>query len=623
MSKEKPSVVKLSSLVKSVRNVRTVAVPLGGLPSSIMANGLYMPLLVTEIKKGNKPTGRYAVEAGGRRLEALQFLLEDKKITGDYLVKVSVIDEADAVNASLVENFEREQMHPYDEFEAFKRLFNEGHSIEHIANVFGIGELHVKRRLRLANASEQILDEFKQNNMTLEQLMALCLTEDTERQNQVWFGATQSWEKSANRLRSAIVTDEVPVTTKTVAFIGLDAYLAAGGQLRQDLFSAELGQGDTVLDVALLDKLVQDKLSIEADKVQAEGWGWIEFGVDFDYDYIQKFGRLQKSKRDLTADEEAQMEALKVRRQAHEAAEQDLNDKAEETDEDYTEEWAALNAEEQSIIAEQALLNEAITVWPETKSIAGVFLSIGNDGIIQRREGLLRASDVKALQSENDATNGQENSADAGKKGLSDSLKSNLMAHRTGALQVHVANAPHTALALLTHRLALQTFGAYYRYAYANSIVKISPNTTELHKSIPDFEESPVSKGLQAIADKWLEVLPKDSNDLMDWLLNQPLETVMSLMAYCTSRSVDVTFESATPSYKKIGAIVNLDAHAWWQPSADNYFKRVSKEHMIEVVSEAGCSIGVDIAKMKKSELAEKAAETIKDSNWLPALLVV
>ena len=117
--------------------------------------------------------------------------------------------------------------------------------------------------------------------------------------------------------------------------------------------------------------------------------------------------------------------------------------------------------------------------------------------------------------------------------------------------------------------------------------------------------------------------LPNNSEALLDWLLVQPVDIVMRLMAYCMSRSIDTTFESSTAWYKKIGELVNLDVRTFWKPNAESYFKRVSKEHMVEVVNNAGGMLDVDLVKIKKGELATKAAEAIKDSNWLPELLVV
>ena len=75
---------------------------------------------------------------GGTRLAALNLLLKRKKIAADYLVPCDVRPAADPslTEASLAENFVREVMHPADEFDAFKKLADEGQGPETIAARF-------------------------------------------------------------------------------------------------------------------------------------------------------------------------------------------------------------------------------------------------------------------------------------------------------------------------------------------------------------------------------------------------------------------------------------------------------------------------------------------------------
>ena len=54
-------------------------------------------------------------------------------------------------------------------------------------------------------------------------------------------------------------------------FAGLDAYTAAGGGIRRDLF-AEGDAGTYLTDAALLETLVRGKLDALAGDVRAEGW---------------------------------------------------------------------------------------------------------------------------------------------------------------------------------------------------------------------------------------------------------------------------------------------------------------------------------------------------------------
>ena len=74
---------------------------------------------------------------------------------------------------------------------------------------------------------------------------------------------------------------------RRVRFVGLEAYEAAGGAVRRDLFDPE--DGGSVQDVALLDALVRRKLETVADEVRAEGWKWTEARLSFGWDEQKAF----------------------------------------------------------------------------------------------------------------------------------------------------------------------------------------------------------------------------------------------------------------------------------------------------------------------------------------------
>ncbi|GAB7543992.1 hypothetical protein CS8_036640 [Cupriavidus sp. 8B] len=79
---------------------------------------------------------------------------------------------------SLAENLLREQMHPADQFETFAALVKEGRSIEDVAADFGVSPPVVRRRLKLANVSPCLMADYRAGGVTLEQLMALTISDD-------------------------------------------------------------------------------------------------------------------------------------------------------------------------------------------------------------------------------------------------------------------------------------------------------------------------------------------------------------------------------------------------------------------------------------------------------------
>jgi ParB-like chromosome segregation protein Spo0J len=81
----------------------------------------------------NVNQSEYAVVGGWRRLAALQLLAEQGRIDASFAVPCQVQDGDDATELSLVETTLREQMHPADEFEAFRNLLDNGTPVEDIA----------------------------------------------------------------------------------------------------------------------------------------------------------------------------------------------------------------------------------------------------------------------------------------------------------------------------------------------------------------------------------------------------------------------------------------------------------------------------------------------------------
>ena len=113
---------------------------------SIKERGILQPLLVRANGEG------YEIVAGRRRfLAACEVEKDGTAIEAVPCAIMAKGDDAAAVEASLIENIQRLPMDDMDQFEAFQRLLKEGRSIEDIANVFGVTELTVKRRLAIAN----------------------------------------------------------------------------------------------------------------------------------------------------------------------------------------------------------------------------------------------------------------------------------------------------------------------------------------------------------------------------------------------------------------------------------------------------------------------------------------
>ena len=264
--------IPVALLRPSSRNVRaTGGTAITELASSIARVGLLQNLTVIAARDGE----HYEVVAGMRRLAALKLLAKARRLPKTHEVPCLVVSEEAARTASLTENVQREAMHPADQFEAFAALVAEGRPIEDIAADFGVTPLVVARRLKLANVSPRLLNDYRAGTASLEQLMALAVTNDHAAQEAAFYDSPQ-WQRSPQALREHLTSREIDATRDPVArFVGVNTYRAAGGSERRDLFSDEQ-DGTYLCDVTLLDRLAHDKLSETADRVRAEGWAWVE-----------------------------------------------------------------------------------------------------------------------------------------------------------------------------------------------------------------------------------------------------------------------------------------------------------------------------------------------------------
>jgi ParB family chromosome partitioning protein len=298
--------IPLNQLERHSHNVRkTTATGIAELAASIERDGLLQNLTVVD---GTYNKGKHLVIAGARRLAALQLLAKQKKLPADFPVPVRVVDPADAEAISLTENQMREQMHPIDQFSAFKAQVDAGQPIADVAARFGVTETFVKQRLKLAAVSPKLLDAYRAGKMTLEQLQAFTVTDNHERQLEVWDEIKDSrWGNDPDDIKGKLMGDGVSADSPVLKFVGKSAYQKAGGAtITADLFSDD-GK-ETLSDPGLLDRLAMEKLQKQAAKLQKdEGLAWCDVMITASYyDIHSKYNKVPTVERDMTEAEAKQ-----------------------------------------------------------------------------------------------------------------------------------------------------------------------------------------------------------------------------------------------------------------------------------------------------------------------------
>ena len=618
--------VPLSRLVSrpAGRNVRkTPRMSIPELAASIQRVGLLQNLIVIVAADGE----HYEVVAGGRRLAALKLLAKKHRISKEWEVPCLLVADGTARTASLTENVQREAMHPADQFEAFAALVAEGRPIEDIAADFSVTPLVVQRRLKLANVSPRLIADYRADAVTLDQLMALSITDDHAAQESAFYDAPQ-WQRGPSALRERLTEREIDAHRHPlVRFVGLDTYEAAGGGIRRDLF-AEDDAGVYLNDAGLLERLAQDKLTGIAATVRAEGWAWVDAAPATTYADLQAFQRAPRERREPNKREAQRIEKLQTKMQeVAEAVDAAMDAEDEDKADALQEEGERLGQQLQAL--EDGLLDYA----PNVRAAAGAIVTIDRNGEIVIHRGLMREAEAKALRTleklrqgfsgaEIEGDDGGEDADEAPKAAaMSDRLAQRLSAHRTAALQIEVARHPRVALAALVHGM-VQTVLQERHYGHDLPLGVRLTVQDRLEGMAPDWPESPAAVALRKVQQAWVGKLPEDSAELFAALLAMEHGELVKLLAVCVASTVDVVTPRATRQQPgaELAQAVGLDMVAWWKPTAEGYFRHVPKAVILQAVGEYAPESVNRLAKLKKADIASEAERLADGAGWMPVI---
>jgi len=463
--------------------------------------------------------------------------------------------------------------------------------------------------------------DYRADIVTLDQLMALAITDDHAAQEAAFYDAP-TWQRSPSALRERLTEREIDACRNPlVRFVGLDVYEAADGGIRRDLFSDD-DTGVYLTDAALLESLAQDKLAGIADAVRAEGWSWVDVTPTATYADLYAFQRAPQQRSEPTEQEAQSIEALQTKIDELAAA---VDAALDSGDEDH----ASTLQEEGERLGEQlqALEDGLQTFSEEVKATAGAIVTIDRNGEAVIYRGLLREFEAKALRTlerlrqgfggpEQEAANDEAPDASTA---ISDRLAQRLSAHRTAALQIEMARHPQIALAALAHGMVQEVL---HRHDH-DLPLGIRPTVQDRLDTIaPDLPESPAAVALRELQQSWREKLPEDNAVLFAALLAMEQGELVKLLAVCVAATVDVVTHRATQHQPAavLAQAAGLDMLAWWKPTADGYFKHLSKAAILQAVGEFAPEHVNRLTKFKKADIASEAERLVQGTDWMPAV---
>ena len=583
--------VKVKNLTLSKDNVRKSNRDAGidTLAANIAAQGLLQNLIVTPLKKA----GTFTVKAGGRRLRALQLLIQQGTLPADHTVPVLVLsDDDNSIEASLAENFQRVPMNPADECTAFNFLIQKGMTAEDVAKRQGVTTRFVEQRVRLAELAPPVFEALAAGEITLGVAQAYAVTTDVDRQTRVFAQMkTSYYGDNPDNIRRAILNGTVKANDAKARFVGREAYVAAGGRIEGDLFATE---GDeNWIDVDLIETLAASKLeAAAAELVKSEGLAFVTpiAATHVPYDLERQLHEYHAPARALTEDETARVEALSAENDA-------LIDQLEQELPDGSAEAEAANARIEAIERELETIEDARhEIDPAFKSQIGTFVYIGGDGEPRVHTRLFSEKpvvDSNAPPKESGGATGDGDAGDAeqGPK-LSATLIDELATQRRQILAAHVASDPGLALDLTIFLMA-QNVVFEQAHIPTHSTLKSSAAGFPIFafRDEGSMASQTIDDQRQRLDTSWAGLPTMTAR--FDAFRALDDEARGAWVAYSIARTLEPTLNVAegyrsNGFHDHLGRLLDIQVENWWRPTAENFFGRVKKTVMLDALEEIG-----------------------------------
>jgi ParB family chromosome partitioning protein len=405
----------------------------------------------------------------------------------------------------------------------------------------------------------------------------------------------------------------------------------------RDLFE-DAGSG-YITDAELLQRLAVEQLTERAHAFKGEGWAWTEARTSFDHSERQGFGVATMKQRAPTPEQQTARDALLTAKEEANKGLEDLYD-AEDSDDDPgfdSAKASALEAEVEAIDAKLEKLRHDLNEWTaDILAFAGVVVALDRNGEVIVHRGMVKPEDrkqaAKAAAAAAGATGANGAAGDTGEgaepqaSANPESLVRKLTSHKTKALQVLMSDNTHVALAALAHTLVQQLVTGYAGGMHRTvSALNLRANDCDsaLKGVADDIVASRAWGELASRLDNWRERLPGDADRLLPWLIGQPLDTLLELLALCSALSVSaMSGREADTTGDALAAAVGLDMADWWTPTAGSYLAQVPKARIVEAVTEAvSVEKAAPLAKLKKGEAVAAAEALLQGTRWLPSPL--
>jgi ParB family chromosome partitioning protein len=357
----------------------------------------------------------------------------------------------------------------------------------------------------------------------------------------------------------------------------------------------------------LLENLAAAKMEEQAKALAAEqGLAWVKPTLDpyASHDLVEGLVRLHAEPAPLTEAELARLDKLDASYDEHAAILED-EDSAEEA-------VAAAEAAIEAIEREcQEIRARPPVIAPELKAEAGMILVLSRDGtpVLQPVFYGERQAEPAEGDSGIEVVAGEDGS-DKRRTTLSKRLVDELAMQRRDILALHVASDPGLALDIMVFTLAdADTHDWRARAA------------TTLRAPLPagpiigfEAKDAPASSALAELRSNLDESwrAGEDATCRFDLFRALSDDSRAAWLGYVVARSLEASLNMAgerqLPFQDHLGSLIGIDMAQWWRPTAANYFDRVSKQVILDALTDVGgLELSSRFAAVKKGDLAMSA----------------
>lgn len=603
-----PILVAAANLAKSPSNVRTVGDPVADaqLEANIAVKGVRQNLIGVPV---SRKKGHYRIIAGGRRLDAVHRLIEKGVFAADYQLAVLVLGNTkDAIETSLEENFFNLTMNPADTCRAFQDIIeSEKKTPEDVAKRFGLTERFVRSRLRLADLADPIFEALRNGEITLNVAVAYASNSDRTKQAEVFELLKDGYYRAnVNEIKRQLVEDTYVGSDPKALLVGRDAYIEAGGRVDLDLFTDSTTE--RWIDGDLLNRLVADKLAAAAEDLRTrEGLAEVRIipSTHVSYNDTWDLRPLKGDTPELTAEQQARLEEIEAEIEA-------ANEAWEDADEDGQVEQAnrveMLEAEYRAIEKPVPIISE------EQKAGALAYVVIGHDGQPRLHEQLYVAPvDEPDDEEQDEQAEGEVDNDDVvaatGRSAYSQRLSLELAEMKSELLRVHIASDPRFALDLGTFWMVDKATRHSSGFDLATELKADKPFSGLTGYQSGTLAAEEWGKIDEALDRSWTEA--GDACQRYDAFCALPDEARAAWLAWAIARTLHAVVAGKTGEamIDHLGTKLEIDVAAWWRPTANNYFDRLSSKaailtHLEEI---GGKELSSRYGASKKHDLATSA----------------